>query len=168
MILFAAKPRRDEASDMNSNTMHSEYFVKTSFSAFIAIVAALSGLGGMLTEAETRYTFLVVTACVMTSGFVSLAVKTPEEKMRKVIGRCAIAIWGGFIGTHPVIHWLKIESTDTNALLLLFIASVVSVLMYFIGHAFILLLSSKSGEIADDILTIVFRGVKRWLKREPK
>jgi len=151
---------------MNSQAMTSEYILKTSFSAFIAVVAALSGLGGMLTEEETRYTFLVVTACVMTSGFVSLAVKTPEEKMRKVIGRCAIAIWGGFILTHPVIHWMKIESTDTNALLLLFIASTVSVLMYFIGHAFILLLSAKSGEIADDLLTIVFRAVKRKIKGE--
>jgi hypothetical protein len=114
-----------------------------------------SMLGAIMTEGEARWLYVTLAASSMTSGFLALMFKKPEEAIRLVVGRCGFAILGGILATRPIVHqlgFLKVNETDIISLGGL--SAITCIITFFVGHAGLLIVERQSPRLAE-----------KWLKK---
>lgn len=128
--------------------------------------SAISALGAILTQGETRWIFITLAVSILTCTSMALLTKAEDETIRIVVGRCLLACIGGVTGTGPFVHYLQIESAATNAISLAGCAAATCVVTFFIGYAVIMLLKEQSANIAQGIWGWFYKRVfgKRYRK----
>lgn len=118
--------------------------------------AAASTFGAILTDGESRWLFVTITASILTACFLALIFKRVDEGIRLVIGRAGLSILGGVLGSRYIVHQYGIKAVDNDIVALAGVAAGVTMAGFLIGYPLIQLVNAKSGTIADKIF-------KKWL-----
>lgn len=113
--------------------------------------AAASTAGAIMTEGDTRWFFVTVTASILTACFLALIFKKAEESIRIVIGRSGIAILCGVLLSRWMVHSFGIKMVDGDVVGLAGLAAAVTAGGFLVGFKFLHLINSKSDSLAKKL-----------------
>lgn len=131
--------------------MMTTHLEKMTFGTFTAVPAVISAVGAILTEGDTRWLCITAFISFLTSGFLSLMFKKPDETIQIVVGRAGIAILGGMFATRPVVHMFALEDVYKDAIYLAAVSSGVCVGMFSVGVALLKILEASAPTLANKI-----------------
>lgn len=132
----------------------SAYQEKILFGAWILAGSALSWLGNVFTQGETRFVFATGVSSVFMAGFLSMMFKHPtKDTIQQVLGRFGISVMAGIFGTIPVLHYFGLEEkAEQNIHVLSGVSCVVCILFFILGVKVLQRLEKKGGIFADKII----------------
>jgi hypothetical protein len=113
--------------------------------------SAASTLGAIMTEGDTRWFFVTMTASILTACFLALIFKKPEESIRIVVGRSGIAILCGVLLSRWMVHKFGIEMVDRDVVALAGLAAGVTIGGFLVGYKILHLINSKSDSLAKKV-----------------
>lgn len=130
--------------------MH-QFAEKILYGASALASAAASTMGAIMTEGDTRWFFVTVTASILTACFLALIFKKTEESIRIVIGRSGIAILCGVLLSRWMVHSFGIKMVDGDVVGLAGLAAAVTAGGFLVGFKLLHLINSKSDSLAKKI-----------------
>lgn len=139
---------------------------KVIYTGTVMLSSGILWLGTILTDSEVRWLYATGAAALMTSGFVSLALRKNNDSIRVIISRTGLGFVGGAVGTKVALELLPSlasikKASDHDILLLAGLAAIMSTLCCIVGYSLIRVADDSAQTISQRILAraLVFLGV---------
>ena len=121
--------------------------------------SAFAWVGAILSTGEERWLYITFAASFMTSGFLAMFFKKPDETIRMVVGRCGLAILGGIFFTPLTAKYLEAKSLADDGIALAGFATLTCIISFILGVTLLRFVNSKSEEIINRLFV-------KWLGAE--
>lgn len=124
---------------------------KILYGAAALLSSAASTMGAVMTEGETRWLYVTMTASILTACFLALIFKKAEESIRIVIGRSGLAILSGVLLSRWMVHKFGIEMVNGDVVALAGLAAAVTIGGFLVGFKLLHVINSKSDSLAKKL-----------------
>lgn len=124
---------------------------KITYGIAAMVSAAASTFGAVVSEGESRWLFVTITASILTACFLALIFKRADEGIRLVIGRAGLSILGGVLGSRYIVSHYGITAVNNDIVALAGVAAGVTMAGFVVGYPLLQLINSKSGTLAEKI-----------------
>jgi hypothetical protein len=130
---------------------------KIIYSAAVMLSGFCCWLGAILTQGDIRWLYATMASSVLTSGFLGLVLRKPEEPIQIIIPRAFLGVLGGVLGTKvgvisiPQLRHMS-ERFEADVLYLAGVAAFSSIIFHIVGYAFIKAANDSAQSISSRLL----------------